>query len=294
MSTMQSQRRRNRSRSLSMVALLGIWTVSAAAPVVAAVPGLTTVENSSISDSAPVKAVTATCPSGTVLIGGGFNFGGSLNRGELHVPELRPVGNGMEAVAYEDPDGFASNWIVTAVAVCANPLPGLEVVVAISPTSSATNRAIGANCPAGKELIGTLADAGGGGGRVVINRIEPSNTSVAVYANEDGGGTANVWNVKAYAFCADPLPGHAIVQEQSTTTTADYKIVTADCPGGSGTLGGGAHVSLVTGELVLLRASAWSYQGDYHVTAKAAEDANGLSIGGGFWRLHAYAICATL
>ncbi len=256
---------------------------------VAAVPGLTTVKVTSVSDSASVKSIIATCPAGTSVIGGGYQLGGTLSRAEVHVPELRPLGNGIEAVAYEDDNGFASNWTLQAIAVCADPLPGLITVTAASASNSTTPKYALVGCPANTQLVGTAASVGGGGGEVVLNRVQPTATSLMVTAYEDGTGTTNSWNVQAHAFCATPPAGLQIVSGSSGTTSIG-KGLTVTCPAGKGVLGGGVFVSQNTGEVGIDDINLGSYAGSDYVIVAANEDGNGYS---GFWRLDGYAICAT-
>lgn len=181
-------------------------------------PGLTLVSNSTGSDSAPSKSVTASCPAGKKVVG----VGGHVTDGyrvELVGPsELAYVGqvlmNGLfpnaaltsvQVNAFEDEDGFDENWSLTAYAICATPPPGLVLVSNSTLANSSFLKIAAASCPAGKNLLGT----GGllsGGGEVVIDDILPAKslTSATVTAVEDQSGFGGDWNASAYAICANP------------------------------------------------------------------------------------------
>jgi hypothetical protein len=86
---------------------------------------------------------------------------------------------------------------------------GLERVHSISPSDSSSPKIAQVFCPEGKVLVGTGYDLNGGTSgfppneltEVVIDRLEPSLSSVFVLANETDSTSAN-WSVTAYAMCA--------------------------------------------------------------------------------------------
>ncbi len=94
-------------------------------------------------------------------------------------------------------------WGLDAHAICSQPLPGLQRVVATSPASSADKHAT-ARCPAGKRVVGTGGEIIGGGGHVVTTYILPDDdlTRVHVRGAEDEVGTTTSWSVRSYAICA--------------------------------------------------------------------------------------------
>ena len=86
------------------------------------------------------KGITATCPSGQAPVG----LGADLNTfvGQLLLDDLAPNA-GLTAVtvnALEDETGNATNWSVTAYAVCALPVQGLGRVSSTSQLDSVNKR----------------------------------------------------------------------------------------------------------------------------------------------------------
>lgn len=80
------------------------------------------VNASSASNSEPNKTVTASCPAGKQVIGGGVRLEGEL--AEVSVTGSFPVSSGAlrtgwEGIAHETGGGQPGSWSVTAFAVCA-------------------------------------------------------------------------------------------------------------------------------------------------------------------------------
>lgn len=76
----------------------------------------------SSSNSEPNKSVTATCPSGKEVVGGGVRLEGEL--AEVSVTGSYPFSSGSsrtgwEAIAHETGPGQTGNWSVIAFAICA-------------------------------------------------------------------------------------------------------------------------------------------------------------------------------
>jgi len=107
-------------------------------------------------------------------------------------------------LAREDQDGFSGNWTLRPFALCADPLPGQELVTATSASSSRNKHATAA-CPAGKRVIGTGGQILSGAGEVAIGYMIPDAalTRVHVRGVEDQDGRAQNWRVRAFAICAN-------------------------------------------------------------------------------------------
>jgi hypothetical protein len=75
----------------------------------------------SANDSSSPKTVTATCPNGTVVVGGGHVFGGTDNV-DLHVVSSWPSNTTTWSVTGAEPDAapLGSSWTVRAYAICAS------------------------------------------------------------------------------------------------------------------------------------------------------------------------------
>ena len=106
----------------------------------------------------------------------------------------------------EDGDGTDDLWSVDAYAVCANPPPGLQRVSASSSSDTEEFNLATATCPAGKNLLGTGVELGGGNGRVTIDDLRPNAalTANTVAGIETEFGNPTDWNVTAHAICANP------------------------------------------------------------------------------------------
>jgi hypothetical protein len=88
------------------------------------VNGLQRVEVESAENSVSSKQVTATCPSGKVLVGTGFDiFGGKSGTSpnqqtDVMMDFVIPGSTSVTAAAYED-EATSANWSVKAIAICA-------------------------------------------------------------------------------------------------------------------------------------------------------------------------------
>jgi hypothetical protein len=172
-------------------------------------PGLVTPDPVFSSGGSPANAaVTATCPAGTRVVGAG---GGIPSDGSppLQVVMYRLTPDaGLTSVTvagHEDEVGDDLGWVVFASPICGVAPPGLELVVANSPSDS-SDKSVTATCPAGKNLLGAGARISGGVGEVVIDDVAPNHalTGVLVTGLEDETGYSGTWAAHAYAICASP------------------------------------------------------------------------------------------
>jgi hypothetical protein len=150
------------------------------------------------------------CSAGKKVVGMGARLSGV--RGQVALTTLTTIDANNEQVlaqAVEDQDGFAGDWQLEVLAVCANPLPGYEVVHRRSPINSAA-KALDAPCPVGKRALagGAQTEVDGidqaGNGQVVLNdlTVQAGLSNVRVTALEDQDGFARAWQVEATAVCA--------------------------------------------------------------------------------------------
>jgi hypothetical protein len=183
----------------------GNWFLRSYAMCASPLAGATRVTASTATNGTDGKSITSTCPAGTQLTGASGQINGGF--GNVVMDDLRPNGNPPTSVTVTgfevDPD---SSWSATAIAICANPLPGLQRVVVTS-ASNSVNKSATAICPAGKKLVGLGGQLDAALGEVVIDDYTPSEllTSATVTGNEavdiDGAFAGN-WSVTAYAICA--------------------------------------------------------------------------------------------
>lgn len=270
------------------VTLLAIGSSTAAS---AAVPGLELVSVIGESNSDNIKAQGAPCPPGKRLLSTGADI--NLGLGQVGIDRLTPGPFGTTAIAVEDQDGFGGNWFVRAHSVCADPLPGLQIVAATGPTNS-NNKHMTAVCPAGKRLVGGGGEVLGEESRVALNDVvpDPELTKLRVRGLEDQNVPAGDWALRAYAVCANPLEGLELVTGHGALASESFQSARAVCPypkrllavGGNITAGGVPIAGQVVLDDLMPGPSLTA------AFAGAREDQDGVD---GDWRVHAYAICAT-
>ncbi len=178
------------------------WSVTAYAVCSDPVPGLVRIQSSTTGSLTQQHAVAA-CPTGKVVLGVGGEITGGL--GEVSFSAIRPSGSASAMVIAHEVDGpYAPNWTITAYALCANPLPGMEWI-SRSPGGggdSADFKGVSAPCPAGKSLIAPAVQVGGSG-EVVIDDLRPTGTGVSVTGYEEDP-YSGIWDITAMALCATP------------------------------------------------------------------------------------------
>ena len=182
-------------------------------------------------DSAPfgykrIDASQAACPSGKKLLGAGAEIGagpGPAPAGEVLIDDLTPNSTltGVSVTAWEDLDRTAANWSLNVWYVCANPVPGLELVASTSYLNSYSYKSATATCPKGKKVLsaggdltsgqGHGGDVTGGGGDAMMDSLRltgglGSAEGVSVVARKAGGGPSfnTGWYPHAYAICVTP------------------------------------------------------------------------------------------
>jgi hypothetical protein len=274
--------------------LIAIAVVTAAVTLVAPLPasasidGLQFVTASTAFDSTVYKAVTVACPSGTQVIGTGFQLVGAP--GFIVLDDLIPtattlrVGAGEIVGPGEPADGTRQNWRIDATALCGFPPLDLQIASLTSSFGSGPARDAFVLCPSGRELIGGGASLSQGFGQISMELMGTGDTFVDAFAEQDDDGYTGSWSVTSYAICAFPIPG---LQKVVTTTASNSftpKTTTATCPAGTRALGGGWSMN-GQGQVYI---TGISTQTDGE-TVTAYEDGNGYS---GDWSLTAYAICA--
>jgi hypothetical protein len=88
------------------------------------VNGLQRVEEQSAENSVSSKQATASCPSGKVLVGTGFDIFGAKSgtspnqETDVMIDFVIPGSTSVTAAAYED-EPTSANWSVKAIAICA-------------------------------------------------------------------------------------------------------------------------------------------------------------------------------
>jgi hypothetical protein len=236
------------------------------------------------------KADLVDCPAGTQVTGGGGDITGGS--GQVALTAIFPGDAALTnflALGQEDGDGTTANWFLRIYAICATPLPGLELVSLGFSPGSPVAAALGVACPSGKRVVGVGGEIQGGDGEVVLSSVIPfaNLTTGLAAAREDEDGYASDWSLSVYAICATPPPGLEEVIVESDPENSDPASVTARCPAGKNLLGAGAEIVDGFGQVVLddVRPNALLTS----VTVTGLEDQNGFA---NDWFLRAHAICA--
>jgi hypothetical protein len=246
-------------------------------------------------DSKVYKSVTAYCPAGTVVIGGGYDLIGA--EGSVVLDDFIPngpsltVGAGEVVGPGEPSDGTTQTWRITAIAGFALPPPGYQVVPGTSDFKRSSSQFADALCPAGLTAIGAGASLSNGWGQVSLNGVLRFDTGITASAVDDEDGYSGNWSVTAYAICASGrLPGlHNVNGSPVNADSSFIKVATAYCPAGQQAIGAGwwnfGESVYVDEQLLNIHANVWSAG----VTGMASEDANGYS---GNWSFTTVVTCA--
>jgi hypothetical protein len=271
------------SAAVLSTTLAAAASVALAGPAAAAVPGHQIVTVDSADDSQD-KAFTAVCPAGKRVIGTAASVvdGG----GEVAVDAVVPGATTVTAVAYEDGDGFAGDWQVRVTAVCATAPAGLEIVFEDSGPATGPLMTEIVSCPGTKQPLGSGYEVMGGFGEVrVSDAYAWTASSVIAIAEEDQDGTANQWNLRTWAICANPLTGYDQISVDSANDSVSPKNAPATCPVGKVATGAGFSSRNGLGQV-----SADTRLAGRTATAYGREDQDGLATN---WEVGVTVVCAT-
>jgi hypothetical protein len=176
------------------------WSIKATAVCANPPPGLQIVSQTSSFGPGGARQVFADCPVGKRVIGAGASLSNGF--GQISIRGLSIADSFTVAEAIDDEDGYSGSWSITAYAVCANSLPGLQVTTGTSTTDSSSTKHVSAVCPFGKNVLG----AGwvlNSGDQVLAANAFIGNGQVILFGTEDDNGFGGNWNVTANAICAD-------------------------------------------------------------------------------------------
>lgn len=159
--------------------------------------------------SSSLQSAVARCPAGMSVLGVGGGVDWYPTARHIVIDENFTPNATLTAAsvtAQEDETGTPDEWRVRAMAICSEPLPGLQRVAATSAGGSASYKSVTATCPEGKRVVGSGGDIRRAGGQVTMTAVAPTPdlTAVRVQAYEDDTGTDANWYAVAYAVCAYP------------------------------------------------------------------------------------------
>jgi len=213
---------------------------------VAGLSGYEVVTQSTGSDSSSVKDMTAACPPGKMVIGGGARIFGSISGTALTTsgPEGPPdQPNEWFATALEvEPN--SDNWGLRVDVFCAT-VSDYEVVTESTGSDSNSVKSMTAACPPGKMVIGGGARIFGSISGTALTASGPEGppdqptewfaTALEVAPNNDD------WGLRVDVFCAS-VPDYEVVTESTGSDSSAVKDMTAVCPPGKMVIGGGARI----------------------------------------------------
>jgi hypothetical protein len=258
------------------------WYVQAFAICAPAPPGLQRVARTSPSNSVN-KQVTATCPSGKRVLGTGGEI--TSPNGQVLLEDITPNA-GLTAVTVrgvEERLGNAKNWSVTAFAVCAQPVAGLERVSRETAKDPSAPKVGSAPCPAGKQVTGVAGEITSPVGTIVLDAVYPNAdlTGAGMAAFEDESGNSVDWSLKTYAICVGTAERVALPVSLAQGSGG----TSVDCSAGRQVTSLGAELAGARGQ-----ASIW-YLGiaSGGPWAGARADRDGTTAA---WSATAYGICA--
>ena len=212
----------------------------------AGLSGYEVVTQSTGSDSSSLKSMTAECPAGKMVIGGGARIFGSIS------------GTALTASGPDGPPDQPTKWFATALEVAPNSdnwglrvdvfcatVPDYEVVTQLTGSDSSSVKSMTAECPPGKMVIG--------GGARIFGSI--SGTSLTASGPEGPPSEPNEWFATALevapnsqdwglridVFCAN-VSDYEVVTQSTGSDSDSVKSMTAACPAGKMVIGGGARI----------------------------------------------------
>jgi len=157
-----------------------------------------------------MAAATATCPSGKRVIGAGASNAGqpwSILDGVWISPDLTSVLVRMLRIPGSAPDTAP---YAVATAICIDPVPGQQRVMAATQNSVGSAKSIAVNCPSGTRLHGLGGMLGGGGGRVGFESLRPANSFTRTLVGASvtarvlaGTNYQGSWRAEVYGVCAN-------------------------------------------------------------------------------------------
>jgi hypothetical protein len=222
--------------------LIPLTSTAAPAPASPAAPapvvsGLTRVAAVSAVSSTTSRQVAAVCPAGKAVVGGGGEI--VDGRGQVVIERLQPQqtasGGRFVVGAREDAAGFDGAWRVRATAVCADPLPGQQIVAATTPqTSESQQGPLASVCPTGQGVVGFGVRINNGAGQVRLTEdyefFGPPSHLQIVGAREDPDGYAGQWSLTSYLICADQsVTNGFVLAGVFSVEDSQNKSVTASC-----------------------------------------------------------------
>lgn len=228
-------------RAIGAVLLGAAAATYAVTPASASPAGLVMVSATSAENSTDFKSVSVACPAGKKVLGGGAQTFGWFIGYSVLVTQAYPDGanNRFVVGAWEDEARTPEVWTVTAYAICANPLPGLEYIATPWYTNISGTWAV---CSTGKKLVGFGGQISNSNGEVALAGVFPASslTRSETWVSEDHTGYTPSYQVRSISVCADPIGQSLITSSFPNTLGVGISVA---CPAGKHVLGSGARLS---------------------------------------------------
>jgi hypothetical protein len=181
------------------------WTAVASATCADPLPGLEWIKAQTASNSVSPKTLTVTCSPGKTVLGNGYTITGG--DGEAWVDEAVPNGGrGVAATQVTligvEGDVYTGDWELAGFLICANPLPGQQVL-SVSSTATTTQTVTIAACEGLQIVTGSTAELHNGTGTVVLTEDKVLDDRYTLAYGEENDQADSDWWITSYVFCAD-------------------------------------------------------------------------------------------
>jgi hypothetical protein len=196
------------------------WYLRVTAVCADAPAGYEIVSDYHVATSDPSATIAAYCSSGKVLLGGAADVAiNNIWTTPRNLPDvvvnrwsvLDFTTQGFSAYAFEDENGTTSQWVLTAFAICADPIVGLQTVTSWGYMQSGDSLYEVVACPPGTKVLSAGGHIFMDTGEVSFTELRPSSYNgddfVMVRAAEDQTGMSGygMWRMDAWARCAPSL-----------------------------------------------------------------------------------------
>lgn len=278
--------RTGRARIATALAAIAVAGVSFTSPAAADPAGIVRVGATSALNSLD-KTLTAYCPPGTVVTGGGgyLTAPGAAHQGLVSLDRLEPLNSGVGFTAgMKEVAAHPENWQLSTDAICAAQPPGWDV---ISHTEATNVQVATADCGS-RNVIGVGGRIDFGYGDVVLDYVVPTADfkRVVVRGTPVAGKNPTGWRVTAFAVCAN-VSNLQMLTPNVPLSSTERKTLSATCPTGMGLYSAGAAVSPGSGQVFLSTVHPYSV---HSFSAAADEDDDGYTLS---WALLGYGICGS-
>jgi hypothetical protein len=178
------------------------WRVIAYATCADPLPGLEWIKAQTASNSITPKRLTVACSPGKTVLGNGYAITGGDGQAFVHesVPNGRPgVAATQVNLTGVEGESYAGAWDLAGFLICADPLPGQQVLSA-STGGPAAGQSIAVPCLE-QVTTGSAAKLHNAPSTVLLEHDYATDTK-AVARGQANDQTTGDWSVTVYAFCA--------------------------------------------------------------------------------------------